>query len=67
MTNLGLILFLIGLAMAGSGFSARWQEKNRSRYNDWQVQMGDEKNYHAVFRKTWWIPMGLGLVIVILS
>lgn len=60
MAIIGVILILIGLLMAWSGFAARWRMKNLQRIT---VETG-EYGYHVLFRKIWWLPVGLGVLLL---
>lgn len=60
MVTFGVILILIGLFMAWSGFAARWRMKNLQRIT---IETG-EYGYHVLFRKIWWIPVGLGATLL---
>ncbi len=58
--NLGPILIVVGFWMAWSGFAAKWRMNNLSRIT---VENG-EYGYHVLFRKIWWIPVGVGVLLV---
>ncbi|MBT7324988.1 MAG: hypothetical protein HN855_07520 [Anaerolineae bacterium] len=66
MKEFGIILVLVGFGMARSGFS---MQAESNRY-DKLVQRGivspvpQEYNYHVLFRKIWWVPLGVGLVLI---
>ena len=65
-------LIIIGLAMAWSGFSARARMKAWERqFQAGMFQPGltprppAEYNYHVWFRTVWWIPVVIGLLVLI--
>ena len=55
--NIGIVLVIIGLFMAWSGFSMGWKTKNLVRAREY--------GYHVVFRKTWWVPIVIGILLII--
>jgi hypothetical protein len=60
MVIFGVVLIFIGLLMAWSGFAAKWRMKNLQRIT---VDTG-ERGYHMLFRRIWWLPVGLGIVLI---
>lgn len=67
MTSLGVILILVGLLMARSGFAAAWRMKNYFELKARGLPVDGEYGYHVLFRKLWWIPLGIGIFLVIFS
>jgi hypothetical protein len=61
--TLGILLILIGLSMAWSGFAARWRMNHYIRLSVSDAEYG----YHVLFRKIWWIPVGISIVLVTFS
>jgi hypothetical protein len=72
--TLGIILILIGLSMAWSGFSVKWKYKqyintlekitreNPALLRHTRLEIPREYGYHSLFRQTWWIPTVIGFV-----
>jgi hypothetical protein len=62
--SLGVILVLIGLVMAWSGYSAKW---NMERFVELRARGIDVKEYgyHVFFRQIWWIPVIIGIIILL--
>jgi len=52
----GIILILLGIIMAWSGYSAKW---NMEHYLELRARGVDarEYNYHILFRQIWWISI----------
>lgn len=66
MAILGVILILVGLSMAQSGFTAKWR---MSHYQELTARGENvvEYNYHIAFRGAWWIPTGIGILLIAFS
>ena len=62
--SLGTILVLIGLAMAWSGFSAKWKMAHFVELHARGIQV-KEYGYHVFFRQIWWIPTVIGVLIFV--
>lgn len=68
MKDFGIILMLIGLGMAWSGFS---MQNKVNRFNE-MVKRGilgpfpQEYGYHRIFRGYFWIPLGIGIILILL-
>jgi hypothetical protein len=62
MNTFGIILILIGLSMGWSGFAAKWRMDHYVRITVSDAEFG----YHILFRKIWWIPVGIGILLVVL-
>lgn len=60
--SLGVILVLIGLAMAWSGFSAKLKMEHFVELRTRGVEV-KEYGYHVFFRQIWWIPIAIGVLI----
>lgn len=64
--TLGAILVLMGLAMAWSGFSVKWKMEHYFELYARGIVVR-EYGYHVLFRKTWWIPTAIGVLLLIIS
>jgi hypothetical protein len=62
--TLGTILVLIGLSMAWSGFSAKWKMEHFVELRARGIEV-KEYGYHVFFRQIWWIPTGIGVLLLI--
>ena len=62
MNTFGIILILIGLSMGWSGFAAKWRMDHYVRLTVSDAEFG----YHILFRQIWWIPVGIGILLVVL-
>ena len=62
--TLGIILLLIGISMAWSGFSAKWKMEHFAELYVRGI-IAKEYGYHVFFRKIWWIPTLIGGVLVV--
>ena len=66
---LGVVLIVIGIAMAWSGYS---MDANKKRY-DKLLNRGvlspspREYGFHSRFKAYWWIPLVIGLLLIIFS
>jgi hypothetical protein len=62
--SLGVILVLIGFAMAWSGYSAGWK---MDHYYELRARGKSVKeyNYHVLFRQIWWIPVIIGIIVLL--
>ena len=63
--TLGTISLLIGLAMAWSGFSAKWKMQHFDELYARGIIV-KEYGYHVFFRQIWWIPTGIGILLFII-
>jgi hypothetical protein len=72
MKVIGILLMLIGVGMAWSGAS---MQLKKERFNE-MMQRGtplpiteepEERGYHRFFLKYFWIPLGIGGIILYLS
>lgn len=61
MNTFGIILILIGLSMGWSGFAAKWRMDHYVRLTVSDAEYG----YHILFRKIWWVPVGVGILLVV--
>ena len=62
--TLGTILVLIGLLMAWSGFSAKWKMEHFAELYARGIT-AKEYGYHVFFRKIWWIPIAIGVLLIV--
>ncbi len=62
--TLGIILVLVGLSMAWSGFSAKWKMEHFAELYARGI-IAKEYGFHVLFRKIWWIPVAIGGLLVV--
>jgi len=65
--DLGTILIVVGLFMAWSGFSAKQRMDHYGELAVRGVKVDPEYGYHVLFRKVWWIPVGIGISLIFFS
>lgn len=62
----GIILILLSLMMAFSGYRAKYRLDHIDEFHSRGIEV-IEYNYHILFRYTWWIGAIAGIILLIVG